>query len=110
MVDATTGATDGTITAGGAITVTGRKIKCVGQDGASSGVVRFVQLDEAGNAGEAYAAAAIVSNAPKTLVVVCPTTLVQGASYRLEVVTYWAGSSTLLSSARTISYSPLTAC
>ena len=110
VVDAITGAADGTITAGGAITVMGKKIKCVGADGASAGVVRFVHLEDDGTEGDAVEAATLVSNAPKTLVVVCPTALVQGASYRLEVETYYSNASTLLSKARTISYSPLVVC
>lgn len=107
--DVTTGGTDGSITPGGPIIVTGRKIKCVGEGG-GVGVVRFVQLDDAGELTDSVlVASAIVENYPKRLVVVCPSTLVAGQSYVMQILTYYTGGARLLTNERVITSSPLVA-
>ena len=83
--DATTGRTDGTITAGGAIVVTGKKIKCVGATGEDD--CTLVLLDAA--TGEIAAAVdTLVHNSVGRVVFVCPN--VTSGSYVLELTTYWA--------------------
>ena len=107
--DVTTGATDGSITPGGPIIVTGRRIKCVGEGG-GTGVVRFVQLDEAGELSDSVlSASAIAENYPKRLVVLCPSALVTGESYVLQILSHYTGGARLLTGERVITSSPLVA-
>ena len=102
VTDATTGLADGTITAGGVITVTGRKIKCVGEDGVSAGTIEFLDAQ----AGDAVAqVSTIVHNACSKLILVCPE--LAAGSYVLEVTTYYATGAPL-KSARKITSGVLT--
>lgn len=101
VTDRRTGLTNGTITPGGALIISGRKIKCVGSDGTSLGIIRFTNtatgeetLIDQGNVG---------ANNPKELVIITPSTLTAG-SYELSLDTYYTTGNKLLQSARTITY------
>lgn len=100
--DVTTGRTDGTITSGGAVIVTGKKIKCVGATGEDE---RTLSLLDAAT-GEVMAAVdTLVQNSTGRLVFVCPA--VTAGSYVLQIITYWATGGTLKSE-RTITSDLLT--
>lgn len=83
--DAITGWTNGTITSGGVITVTGSKIKCVGEDGVTAGVIEFLDA----TSGDVVATVdTIVHNACSKLIFVCPP--LAAGSYILQVRTHYA--------------------
>ena len=92
ITDATTGATDGTITPGGVITVTGRKIKCVGEDGMGVGAVEFL---DALSSQVVAQVSTIVHNSASKLILVCPD--LAAGSYVLEVRTYYTTGRSLKS-------------
>ena len=100
VTDAVTGATDGTLTAGGTVTLTGTKIKVTG-DGSG---LWFVAADEEGNYdedGESVQVDTFVSNDPSKLVFILPSTLGAG-TYYIVIKTLFTHSSVLLKSLRTI--------
>lgn len=100
VTDAFTGETNGSLTAGGTVTITGTKIKVTG-DGSG---VWFVTADEDGNYvedGTAYQVETFVSNAPSKLVFILPSELSSGTFY-IVIKTLFTHSTTLLKSLRTI--------
>lgn len=91
VLDYTTGATDGTVTAGGAVSVYGQRLK-TGGDGSG---VWLVAADEDGSyddEGESFEAALIVKNLPSELCIVLPDGLAEGGSYYIVVQTALSGS------------------
>ena len=100
VTDAFTGETNGSLTAGGTVTLTGTKIKVTG-DGSG---VWFVTADEDGNYvedGTAYQVETFVSNDPSKLVFILPSALSSG-TYYIVIKTLFTHSTTLLKSLRTI--------
>lgn len=98
--DVTTGKTDGTITPGGLLDVTGSKIRCLNADGTGLGSLTLV------NADTQSVAATITTlgiNDPSRLMFNLPVDLAEG-SYRLRVETYFTAGGSLLKSARQIEY------
>ena len=98
--DATTGATDGTVTAEGIITVTGSKIKVTG-DGSG------LWLSPAGDDGEydedngGIEVTVFATNDPSKLIFALPSDVTLG-SYYIVIKTLYSKSNTLLKSLRTI--------
>lgn len=103
VTDAITGSTNGTITPGGGLTVTGTKIRCVNEDGSDIGSVSFLDA-------ETYEVAAsvtyLIANNPSTLIFVCPA--LSAGSYILRIETYYTNSSTFLKTVRQIDSEVLT--
>lgn len=103
VTDSATGRTDGFMTPGNTIDVTGKKIRSLNADGSGIGSVKFV------NAETDEVAATVTSltiNEPSRIILVVPTSLAEG-TYRLEVETYYSNSNTLLKVPRTLAYAPL---
>ena len=103
--DVTTGLTDGTITPGGMLDITGSKIKCVNADGTGTGTLKLIKEST-------QAVAATITtfgiNDPSRLMFTLPTPLADG-TYRLELETWFSNSTTLLKEPRTLVYPlPLT--
>ena len=100
--DVTTGTVNSTITPGGAIIVTGKKIKCVGAAGEDACTIRL--LDAQTNEVAASVDALLTNNAGR-LAFVCPD--VAAGRYVLEVSTYYSTGGQL-KSARKITSDVLT--
>ncbi|MCS2889594.1 DUF4469 domain-containing protein [Parabacteroides faecis] len=101
--DVTTGKTNGTITPGGMLDVTGTKIRCTGADGTGLGSVKLLKLSDQ------TVAASITQlgiNDPSRLMFTLPTGITDG-EYQLVVETWFSSASTLLKQSRTLVY-PLT--
>ena len=98
--DVTTGKTDGTITPGGLLDVSGTKIRSVGADGTGLGTITLVNL-----ADQSVAATITVLgiNEPKRLMFNIPADLAKG-SYQLTLETWFSSHSTLLKQSRTLTY------
>ena len=97
--DATTGKTDGTITAGGIIEVTGTKIKCVNADGTAIGKVAFIDAE---SDTEAATVSTLAINDPSRLMFTVPE--LDEGDYILRIETYFTGGSYLLKTMRMIEY------
>lgn len=100
ITDAVTGSTDGTLTAGGTITVTGTNIKVTGDD---SGMW-FSVASESGeydSDGELIEVQTFISNSPSKVVVILPDALGAG-TYYIVIKTRYTRGSTLLKNLRTI--------
>ena len=82
--DLTTGKTDGTVTPGGMVEVTGSKIKCLNADGSGIGHVTVLGVND-----------------PSKIIFIFPTGLLAG-NYRLEIETYFASGNSLLKNPRTL--------
>lgn len=98
--DVTTGKTDGTITPGGMVEVTGSKIRCVGADGTGLGSLTLVSV------GEGTVAATITVlgiNDPSRLMFTLPADLAAG-EYQLTLETWFSNNSTQLKESRTLVY------
>lgn len=98
--DTTTGKTDGTITPGGIIEVTGTKIKSVNADGTGLGKVVFLNAE---TGEEAATVSTLAINDPSRLMFIAPATLEEG-SYLLRIETYFSHSGSQLKEAREIDY------
>lgn len=98
--DVTTGLTDGTITPGGMLDVTGSKIKCVNADGTGTGTLKLIKEST-------QAVAATITtfgiNDPSRLMFTLPASLGNGR-YSLELETWYSNSTTLLKEPRTLAY------
>ena len=94
--DLTTGKTDGTVTPGGMVEVTGSKIKCLNEDG--SGIGHFRLYNESESAEEVKV---LGVNDPSKIIFIFPTGLLAG-NYRLEIETYFSNTSTMLKNPRTL--------
>ena len=94
--DLTTGKTDGTVTPGGMVEVTGSKIKCLNEDGSGIGYFRLY------NEGESAEEVKVLGvNDPSKIIFIFPTGLLAG-NYRLEIETYFSNTSTILKNPRTL--------
>ena len=94
--DLTTGKTDGTVTPGGMVEVTGSKIKCLNEDGSGIGYFRLY------NEGESAEEVKVLGvNDPSKIIFIFPTGLLAG-NYRLEIETYFSNTSTMLKNPRTL--------
>lgn len=100
--DVTTDKTDGTITPGGLLDVTGNKIRCVDAKGEGLGAVRFLKAD---TREEVATVTLLGINDPKRLMFNVPA-LADGA-YILQIETWFSNSAVLLKQARIIDY-PIT--
>ena len=96
MKDLTTGKTDGTVTPGGMVEVTGSKIKCLNADG--SGIGHFRLYNESESPEEVKV---LGVNDPSKIIFIFPTGLLAG-NYRLEIETYFSNTSTMLKNPRTL--------
>ena len=96
----TTGKTDGTITPGGMLDVTGSKIRCINADNTGVGKLPLVNL-----AAQTVAATITVLgiNDPSRLMFTLPANLAAG-EYRLTIETWFSTNSTLLKQSRTLTY------
>lgn len=103
VTDSATKRTDGFMTPGKNITITGKKIRCLNADGSDIGIVRFVNTE---TDAEAAVIDDLTVNDPSKIILTVPGTLAEG-TYRLEIETYYSTTSTLLKNARTLSYAPL---
>lgn len=98
--DVATGSTDGTVTPGNILDVTGNKIRCVGEDGISLGSLTLV------NTTDQSVAATITSfghNDPSRLMFTLPANVPAG-SYRLTLTTWFSTNKTQLKEPRTLTY------
>lgn len=105
VTDVTTGATDGRITPGGMLDVSGTKIRCLNADGTAPGSLSFVSLttDEV-----AATVTTFGINDPSRLMFTVPAALAAG-QYRLVLETWYSTTSTLLKEPRRLEYpQPLT--
>ena len=102
--DVTTKKTDGTITSGQMLDVTGNKIRCLNADGSDLGVIRFLNADTRAEVATVEAAK-VGMNDPSRLMFNAPT-LVEGA-YILQIETYFSNAAVLLKQPRLIEY-PMT--
>ena len=100
ITDATTGATDGTVTAGGVITVTGNKIKVTGE---GSGLWLSPAGDdgEYDEGGEGIEVTVFATNDPSKLIFSLPSDVTLG-TYYIVIKTLFTHGSTLLKSLRTV--------
>lgn len=98
--DVTTDATDGHITPGGMLHISGTKIRCLNADGTAPGTMKLIN-----NATEAVAATITLFgiNNPSLVVVTVPASLSAG-EYRLVMETYYSTTSTLLRAPRILEY------
>ena len=104
VTDLNTGSKDGLLSPGGALIITGNKIKCVNADGSGHGIIRLINTET----NEVTQLTGIVENLPKSIICVAPRTLKKG-TYTMQIETYYTRGSTLLKTARTLEYSlPLT--
>ena len=97
--DVTTGKTDGTITPGGILDVTGNKIRCINAEGTDIGAVRFLNAE---TREEVAAVSLLAINDPKRVVFTVPA-LADGA-YVLQIETCFSSSAIRLKQARLIDY------
>ncbi len=97
--DVESGSTTGTLTPGGAFKVRGKKIRCLNEDGSSTGRVLFINRETETE----YPVGRLATNDPSSLIFNIPADLPDG-EYTLRVETYYASSSLLLKSLRTIDY------
>ena len=100
ITDNITGLTDGSLTLGGVVTLTGTNIKVTG-DGSG---IWFIATDDDGNydsGGETTEVGTIVSNDPSKVVFMMPTALTEGYYY-IVIKTLYTKGGTLLKSLRTI--------
>ena len=100
--DVRTKKTDGTITSGQLLDVTGNKIRCLNADGSDLGVIRFLNADTRAEVATVEASK-VGMNDPSRLMFAIPASLPQG-TYRLRVETYFSNASTRLKSSRVIDY------
>ncbi|GHV48640.1 hypothetical protein FACS1894181_04960 [Bacteroidia bacterium] len=96
VTDVTTGATDGTLTAGGQIIIAGEKIK-VEPDAGDTSIGVFL-------AGEdmTYQVTSLAVNHPKEIIAALPD--IPKGDYALYIVTRYAGGNTLLKEHRRLNY------
>lgn len=99
VLDTATKKTDGTITPGKMLDVTGNKIRSINADGTGLGTVRFLKAD---TREEVATVTEFGINDPKRLMFIAPT--LDEGGYILQIETYFSTSNTLLKQPRTIEY------
>lgn len=97
--DSTTGKTDGSLTPGGIVEVTGNKIKSINADGTSIGKVVLINTETQ----EQTDITSLAINDPSLLMFSIPASLPEG-TYKLRVETYYTTGKAQLKTARTIDY------
>lgn len=97
--DVTTEKTDGTITPGGILDVTGNKIRCINADGTGLGAVCFLKAD---THEEAAFVPLLAINDPKRIMFTAPA--LEDGAYILQIETWFSSSSMRLKQARIIDY------
>jgi hypothetical protein len=106
VTDVLTGKTDGTISVGGDIIITGEKIKIFPKDGDDELGVFFVNVDS----GEIPLDYPLTQNDPKKIVCRLPVNIMDGGVYTLKIVTRYSNGSVVLKTPHTLLYElPLTA-
>jgi hypothetical protein len=100
VTDLFSGKTDGTVTPGGDLIITGEKIKLLPVDEEGLGIF-FTPDDGSPDIPLDYP---LAENDPKTVRCRVPAALYPGRSYMLKIVTRFTSSNTLLKEARTITY------
>jgi hypothetical protein len=95
VTDVTTGATDGTLTAGGQIIIAGDKIKA--EPAGETGIGVFIV-----NGDTSYQLTPLAVNHPKEIIAVLPA--LPPGEYKLHIDTKYSGSSTLLNEIRRLDY------
>ena len=98
--DVTTGKTDGTVTPGGILDVTGSKIRSVNADGTGLGLLTLVNTTDQ---SVAATITLLAINDPKRLMFNIPADLAKG-SYQLTLETWFSTNSTQLKQSRTLTY------
>lgn len=98
--DVTTGKTDGTVTPGGILDVTGSKIRCVNADGTGLGSLTLVNLTDL---SVAATITVFAINDPSRLMFNLPADLADG-KYQLTLETWFSTNSTQLKQSRTLVY------
>ena len=96
--DLQSGKTDGTLIRGHAVEASGRKVKCVQQDGVTLGGLRLVSELEVGTD-----ITDVLYNEPSRVVFNVPQDLAEG-KYRLEIETYFSPGGVMLKTPRTLTY------
>ena len=91
--------TDGTITPGKMLDVTGNKIRSINADGTGLGTVRFLKAD---TREEVATVTEFGINDPKRLMFIAPT--LDEGGYILQIETYFSNATTLLKQPRLIDY------
>ena len=97
--DTVTGRTDGSLSPGGIVEVTGNKIRSINADGTAMGKVVLVNTETQAETD----ITSLAINDPSRLMFAIPASLPQG-TYRLRVETYFSNASTRLKSSRVIDY------
>ena len=97
--DTITGKTDGTLSPGGIVEVTGKKIKSLNADGTAPGKVVLVNTETQAETD----ITSLAINDPGRLMFAIPATLPEG-TYQLRVETYYSASNKMLTAVRTIDY------
>lgn len=103
VLDVATGKTDGTITPGGMLDVTGTKIRSVNADGTGLGAVKLLKMSDQ-SAAATFTQLGI--NDPSRLMFALPADLADG-EYQLVIETWFSSASMRLKEMRTLVY-PLT--
>ena len=98
--DVTTDKTNGTITPGGILDVTGNKIRCVESKEGSKWAVRFLKAE---TMEETATVTLLAINDPKRLMFNAPA--LEDGTYILQIETYFSNSAVLLKQPRIIDYS-----
>lgn len=99
MKDTTTGRTDGSLSPGGIVEVTGNKIRSINADGTAMGKVVLVNTETQAETD----ITSLAINDPSRLMFTIPASLPQG-TYKLRVETYFSSGSTRLKNSRVINY------
>lgn len=97
--DATTGKTDGSLSPGGIVEVTGKKIKSINADGTAVGKVVLVNTETQAETD----ITSLAINDPSRLMFTIPASLPEG-TYKLRVETHYSGPSVRLKTSRVIDY------
>lgn len=97
--DVESGSTAGVLTPGGTLKVSGKKIRCLNEDGSSTGRVLFINRETETE----YPVGRLATNDPSSLIFNIPADLPDG-EYTLRVETYYTAGGALLRSVRTIDY------
>ena len=103
VLDVATCKTDGTITPGGILDVTGAKIRSINADGSGLGTVKLLKISDQ---SVAASFTQLGINDPSRLMFTLPADLAVG-EYQLVIETWFSTTSTLLKEMRTLIY-PLT--
>lgn len=99
VCDVATEKTDGTITSGGILDVTGNKIRCINAEGTGMGAVRFLNTE---TRQEVDNVSLLAINDPKRIMFAASS--LEDGAYILQIETCFSSSSMRLKQARLIDY------